>query len=97
MSTKIFQSAKYQVSILSLALFSANALAAQIDQIEFKPRFRDVMQFSLPMCLIIGICQCFAMIPGVSRSGATIVSAMLLGADYLAGLRMVIDFSSRRL
>ena len=31
--------------------------------------------------LLIGLCQCLAMIPGVSRSGATIVSAMLLGAD----------------
>ena len=31
--------------------------------------------------LVIGLCQCLAMIPGVSRSGATIVSAMLLGAD----------------
>jgi len=29
----------------------------------------------------IGVAQCLAMIPGVSRSGATIVSAMLLGAD----------------
>ncbi len=33
------------------------------------------------MYLVIGLCQCLAMIPGVSRSGATIVSAMLLGAD----------------
>jgi len=33
------------------------------------------------MYLIIGIAQCLAMVPGVSRSGATIVSAMLLGAD----------------
>ena len=30
---------------------------------------------------ILGIIQCVAMIPGVSRSGATIVGAMLLGAD----------------
>jgi undecaprenyl-diphosphatase len=29
----------------------------------------------------IGVCQCMAMIPGVSRSGATIVAAMLFGAD----------------
>ena len=28
-----------------------------------------------------GFCQCLAMIPGVSRSGATIVGAMLLGTD----------------
>jgi undecaprenyl-diphosphatase len=33
------------------------------------------------MYLVIGIAQCLAMIPGVSRSGTTIVSAMLLGAD----------------
>src|ERR1700747_2122521 len=42
------------------------------------------MGFPLPMYLGIGICQCFAMIPGVSRSGASIVAAMLLGADKRA-------------
>src|SRR6476620_3621953 len=30
---------------------------------------------------MIGLVQCISMIPGVSRSGATIVGAMLLGAD----------------
>ena len=33
------------------------------------------------MYFVIGVCQCVAMIPGVSRSGATIVGAMLFGAD----------------
>ncbi len=33
------------------------------------------------MYFIIGLAQCVSMIPGVSRSGTTIVSAMLLGAD----------------
>ena len=33
------------------------------------------------MYLVIGLAQCLAMIPGVSRSGTTIVSGMLLGAD----------------
>jgi undecaprenyl-diphosphatase len=36
------------------------------------------------MYLAIGIAQCLAMIPGVSRSGATIVSAMLFGSDKRA-------------
>jgi undecaprenyl-diphosphatase len=39
------------------------------------------MEFSLPTYVGIGVFQCLAMIPGVSRSGATIVSAMFLGAD----------------
>ena len=40
--------------------------------------------FPLGTYLLIGFCQCLAMVPGVSRSGATIVSAMLLGADRRA-------------
>jgi undecaprenyl-diphosphatase len=32
----------------------------------------------------IGLCQTLAMIPGVSRSGATIVGALLMGADKRA-------------
>ena len=40
--------------------------------------------FTLPMYFIIGVAQCLSMIPGVSRSGATIVAAMLLGADRRA-------------
>lgn len=44
----------------------------------------EVFDFSLPMALKIGIFQCLAMIPGVSRSGATIVGAMLMGATKRA-------------
>jgi undecaprenyl-diphosphatase len=36
------------------------------------------------MYLWIGVAQCLAMIPGVSRSGASIVAAMFLGADKRA-------------
>jgi undecaprenyl-diphosphatase len=39
------------------------------------------MDFPLPLAFLIGLAQCLAMIPGVSRSGATIVSALLMGAD----------------
>ena len=52
-----------------------------VDRLALKPRYHDATQFSLPASLGIGFCQCLAMIPGVSRSGATIVAAMLFGAD----------------
>jgi undecaprenyl-diphosphatase len=62
-------------------LILGGAALLWVDQLDLKPRHHEATAFSLPMYLGIGICQCFAMIPGVSRSGATIVSAMLLGAD----------------
>ncbi|MEQ1716356.1 MAG: undecaprenyl-diphosphate phosphatase, partial [Hyphomicrobium sp.] len=40
-----------------------------------------VMDIQPLLALKIGLCQCIAMIPGVSRSGATIVGAMLMGVD----------------
>jgi undecaprenyl-diphosphatase len=39
------------------------------------------MDYPIPLAAAIGFAQCLAMIPGVSRSGATIVGALLLGAD----------------
>ncbi len=67
--------------IVCVSLIAGGLILVWIDSLDLRPRYKDVMTFSLPMYLLIGVCQCFAMIPGVSRSGATIVSAMLLGAD----------------
>ena len=40
-----------------------------------------VANVSLRQAVIIGLVQCLAMIPGVSRSGATIIGAVSLGID----------------
>jgi undecaprenyl-diphosphatase len=46
--------------------------------------YDDAMRFPLSMCLIVGLCQCLALVPGVSRSGSTIVAALLLGSSKRA-------------
>jgi undecaprenyl-diphosphatase len=67
--------------VVCFTLIVGGAILLWVDQLELKPRYADAMAFPLPMYLGIGIAQCVAMIPGVSRSGATIVSAMLFGSD----------------
>jgi undecaprenyl-diphosphatase len=70
--------------VVCFSLIVGGAILMWVDQIDHKPREYDATRFPLLMYLWIGIAQCLAMIPGVSRSGATIVSAMLLGADKRA-------------
>jgi undecaprenyl-diphosphatase len=74
----------FNVWIVCFMLIVGGAILLWVDQLDLKPRHHDATQFSLPMYLVIGFAQCLAMIPGVSRSGTTIVSGMLLGADKRA-------------
>lgn len=52
-----------------------------LDQWKPAPRHADAMRYPLLTSLGIGLFQCLSMIPGVSRSGATIAGALLLKAD----------------
>jgi len=67
--------------LICFTLIAGGAVLLWIDILDLKPRYNDAQKFTLPMYLMIGVVQCLAMVPGVSRSGATIVGAMLLGAD----------------
>lgn len=46
-----------------------------------RPLVRDFSGLSYRMVFVIGVFQILALIPGTSRSGATIIGAMLLGAS----------------
>jgi len=70
--------------VVCFSLIVGGAILLWVDQIDFDPHEHDATTFPLPMYLAIGFAQCLAMIPGVSRSGASIVGAMLLGADKRA-------------
>ncbi len=52
-----------------------------VDRMARDPRYHAAEDIPVGTAFKIGLIQCLAMIPGVSRSGATIVGALLLGAD----------------
>ncbi len=70
--------------VVCVSLIIGGLILLWIDRLDLKPRYHEATRFRLPMCLVIGLAQCVSMLPGVPRSGATIVSAMLLGADRRA-------------
>jgi undecaprenyl-diphosphatase len=70
--------------VVCFSLIVGGAILLWVDQLDLEPHEHDATTFSIPMYLKIGFAQCLAMIPGVSRSGASIVAAMLLGADKRA-------------
>jgi undecaprenyl-diphosphatase len=78
---KYIKSMLFNPWVVCFTLIVGGAILLWVDQLTLKPREHDATRFPLLMYLWIGIAQCVAMIPGVSRSGASIVAAMLLGAD----------------
>ncbi len=70
--------------LIAIMLILGGIVLLWVDRLPLRPRHEDAMRFSLPMALGIGFAQTLAMVPGVSRSGSTIVAAMLMGASKRA-------------
>jgi undecaprenyl-diphosphatase len=70
--------------LICVMLILGGVVLLWVDRQAFSPRHTDVAQFPLSLYLKIGLFQCLAMIPGTSRSGATIVGALLMGVSKRA-------------
>ena len=70
--------------IVCCTLIAGGLILLVVDELELQEKHTDATTFPLPMYFKIGLIQCLAMVPGVSRSGSTIVGAMLLGASKRA-------------
>jgi undecaprenyl-diphosphatase len=67
--------------LICATLIGGGLILLVVDRVKLPVRHADATAYPLPMAFSIGLCQCLAMVPGVSRSGATIVGALLMGAD----------------
>lgn len=67
-----------------ISLIAGGVVLLFIDRFAPKPTDGDPMNLPLWKSLAIGLFQCLAMLPGVSRSGATIVGSMLMRVEKRA-------------
>ena len=67
--------------LICIMLILGGFVLLWVDRRAVSPKYTDASKFPLSVYFRIGLFQCLAMLPGTSRSGATIVGALLLGAD----------------
>jgi undecaprenyl-diphosphatase len=68
---------------IALVAFSAVIAAAEY----FGRQTRQAEQLTWKDSIIVGLAQCLALVPGVSRSGATISAGLFLGVDRATAAR----------
>ena len=69
----------FNPTVVAYSLIVGGIIMFAIDRLPLDVKVKDVDDMSFADALKIGFYQCIAMIPGVSRSGATIIGGMLSG------------------
>lgn len=78
------KSVLFNPTVVSIALITGGVAILLAERLVPRPQHFAVEAFSPKLSLSIGFAQCLAMIPGVSRSGATIIGALLMGVERKA-------------
>ncbi len=68
-------------TVIAVSFVAGGIVMLIVERYRPQPVILNADHTSLRRALGIGVCQVLALVPGVSRSGATIVGAMLLGLD----------------
>jgi undecaprenyl-diphosphatase len=65
---------------ICISLLLGGLVLLWVDRMPKQEKYDEIYQFPWHLALIIGLFQMLSLIPGVSRSGSTVVGAMLFGA-----------------
>ncbi|MDQ0317223.1 undecaprenyl-diphosphatase UppP [Amorphus orientalis] len=68
-------------TLICVTLIVGGVILLVLDRMPSRPRYRDAYAYPVWLALAIGCFQTLALVPGVSRSGATIGGALVLGTD----------------
>ena len=82
-----FEAHFHNWQVVSAALIAYGVLFIVIEKINKsrKPKVNSIPELSYKTALLIGCFQALSLIPGTSRSGSTILGAMILGVSRVAG------------
>ncbi|HTM59273.1 MAG TPA: undecaprenyl-diphosphate phosphatase [Burkholderiales bacterium] len=69
---------------VALAFIVGGVIILLVERRSFTPRVEETRAMTWLDALKVGFAQCFALIPGTSRSGATIIGGMLFGLSRRA-------------
>jgi len=69
---------------VALAFIAGGVIILLVERRSFTPRVEETRAMTWLDALKVGVAQCFALIPGTSRSGATIIGGMLFGLSRRA-------------
>jgi undecaprenyl-diphosphatase len=69
---------------ICITLLVGGIILLVIDRLPLQPKYDDIYQFPWHLALIVGLFQMLSLVPGVSRSGSTVVAGMLFGASKRA-------------
>jgi len=82
--SKYIKSYLFHAVPVALAFIIGGVIILLVEKRSFQPRVESTQAMTWLDALKVGIAQCFALIPGTSRSGATIIGGMLFGLSRKA-------------
>jgi len=82
--SKYIKSHLFHAVPVALAFIIGGVIILLVERRSFQPRVESTQAMTWLDALKVGIAQCFALIPGTSRSGATIIGGMLFGVSRKA-------------
>ena len=82
--SKIIKQYLFHAVPVALAFIVGGVIILVVERRSFRPRVESAQSMTWLDALKVGIAQCFALIPGTSRSGATIIGGMLFGLSRKA-------------
>src|SRR5437763_10147176 len=70
--------------VFAIAFIAGGLVMLAVERLRPAPTVVDAERITLSRAFGVGLCQALALLPGVSRSGATLVGVMVLGLDRAA-------------